>query len=176
MGNVNWKTDEYQKSGFDPIPKGRYLCLVDNSSMEDTKNKTGKYLEFTFTVMRGTEGEKYKNRKLWARLNVHNPSAEAQRIGREQFNALADACGRPNPGDSSELHNKLVVLIVDIEDGQQGPQNRVTGYLKPSDSDRNVSRPSARPQESTGASQQQQGSEQKKPAGKFDDMDDDIPF
>jgi hypothetical protein len=169
-GNVDWNTGEYEaRAGFETLPKGRYLAVVDNTKMTPTKDRSGKYIEVDFVVVRP---ESAKNRKLWARLNVHNASAEAQRIGREQFNALALACGVDAPKDSSQLHNKVVVLIVDIEpaNGQYKEKNIVTGYLKPSENDSKVERPKREERPA------QRPAPEKKPAGKFDDMEDDFPF
>ena len=171
MPTVDWDQDAQGASSgtFEPIPAGRYLCLIKQTDQKDTRNKTGKYVEVEFEVMKGN----FQRRKLWARLNVHNQSAEAQRIGREQFNALKLAAGKERVEATEELHGKLVVCIVAIEDGNRGPQNQVTGFLQATAQDsKNVS--SSAPPARTRPAATSAGSA--KPAGKLEDIDDDIPF
>jgi len=131
MAKVDWNAGEYEaRSGFEVLPKGRYLAVVDYSELKPTKRKDGKFFEFEFVVLKP---DQFKNRRLWARFNVHNPSEQAQRIGREQFNALCEACGLTKEAvdDTAKLNDKIVTLIVDIDKtGPSGDVNRVTGFLK----------------------------------------------
>ena len=46
--------------------------------MKPTKTGNGQYLQLAFEII---EGE-YKNRKVWARLNLENANADAVRIAR----------------------------------------------------------------------------------------------
>lgn len=138
MAKVDWNQNEYESGrSFETLPRGRYLALVGDSESKPTKKKDGSYFEFEFDVIKP---EQYKNRKLWARLNVSNPSKEAERIGREQFNALVAACGleKGKVSDTTMLHNKILVLIVDVQPSnvQGRPDvNVVTGFLKASETD-----------------------------------------
>lgn len=130
MAKVDWNASEYKGDRFAALPKGRYLSTISDTEQKPTRDKQGSYFEIEFDVLRP---EQFKNRKLWARLNVHNRSEVAQRIGREQWSALCVACGleAAQVTDTSKLHGKLVLLITEIEDGPNGPTNRVTGFLKP---------------------------------------------
>ena len=136
MAKVNWNQGEYNASGDFPIvPKGRYLAIVHTSQEKLTRNKQGSYFEFEFNVVRPDE---FKGRKLWSRLNINNPSDTAQRIGREQFNALCLAAGVEKVDDTARLHGKPIVLIVNIEkttDGTDREVNTIAGYQKPTGND-----------------------------------------
>ena len=77
-------------SDFDPIPAGKYTAIITGSEMKDTKSGNGSYLELTFQVI---EGE-YKNRLLWARLNVDNPNELTVKIARAQLAAIPSPIGR----------------------------------------------------------------------------------
>lgn len=167
-GRPDWNPDEYEaRSGFDAIPKGRYLTIVDDIEEKPTKDKTGKYLEVTLTVMKGD----FKNRKVWARLNVHNRSPEAQRIGREQYNAFCLANGVANNEPYAKHQSKMLVAIVDVEDGPRGPANRVTGFLKPAEGESVPPRSGSRPPAP------QERSAPRKPAPTGNKIEeDDIPF
>ena len=63
---------------FDPIPAGKYVAVITASEVKPNKAGTGSYLQFTFQVI---EGE-FKNRILWARLNLDNPNETAVKIAR----------------------------------------------------------------------------------------------
>ena len=87
MANLNgFNANEVEPTtDFDPIPAGKYLAVITESESKPNKAGTGSYLQLTFQVI---EGE-YKNRFLWARLNLDNPNQTAVKIAL----ALADAFG-----------------------------------------------------------------------------------
>ena len=95
-------------SGFDPLPEGKYAAAITDSEKKPTKSGTGSYLQLTFTVI---EGE-YKNRVIWARLNLENPNATATKIARAELSAICRAVGVMQPRDSVELHNIPLVITV----------------------------------------------------------------
>lgn len=102
---------------FDPIPKARYLATITESSEEDTKDRTGKYIKFTFTVQ---EGE-YKGRSVWSRLNLKNANQTAVKIAESELSAICRAVGVLKPQDSTELHNIPLVIDVDVEKRSDDP-------------------------------------------------------
>ena len=75
MANLNGfnAADVEPAVGFDPIPAGRYLAIITDTTLRPTKTGGGNYLELTFQVI---EGE-YKERLIWSRLYLDNPSAVA---------------------------------------------------------------------------------------------------
>ena len=86
---------------FEPLPAGKYLVVITESEMKPTKAGDGEYLELVFEVV---EGE-YKNRKLWARLNLNNSSQKAVEIAKGKLSAVCRAVGVMTPNESAELHN-----------------------------------------------------------------------
>lgn len=54
---------EKQENDFKPLPKGRYVCVLDNCLIEQTKSGTN-YLAMNFTVVKG----QFANRKLWHKV------------------------------------------------------------------------------------------------------------
>ena len=114
-------------TAFDPIPAGKYLAVITDSEMKPTKSGTGSYLQLTFTIL---EGE-YKNRVLWARLNLDNPNATAVKIARSELSAICHAVGVMQPKDSVELHNlPLVVSVRQKTDADGEVRNEIRGYSK----------------------------------------------
>lgn len=110
MANLgNFNAHEVEPAvGFEPIPAGKYLAAITESGMKPTKSGVGSFLELTFQIL---EGE-YKERALWTRLNLDNPSATAVKIARAELSAICRAVGVMAPKDSVELHNLPLILTV----------------------------------------------------------------
>lgn len=113
---------------FDPIPAGKYLAVITASEMKPTKNGSGRYLELIFQVIEGP----YKNRLLWSRLNLDNPSDQAVQIARGELSAICRAVGVMQPKDSVELHNLPLVVTVKCKNREDTGDivNEIKGYAK----------------------------------------------
>ena len=123
--------------GFTPIPAGDYPAVVIDSKMKPTKAGTGQYLELQLQILNG----KFQNRRLFDRLNLQNPNAQAVQIAKGTLSAICRAINVLTPNDSSELHNKPLTISVKVKNDNQGnPQNEISGY-KP----RQTSAPSQQP-------------------------------
>lgn len=128
MANLNgFNANEVEPScTFDPVPAGKYLAAITESEMKPTKTGTGSYLQLTFTIL---EGE-YKNRILWARLNLHNPNATAVKMARSELSAICRAIGVMQPRDSVDLHNIPLLIIVKVKKREDNEEltNEIKGY------------------------------------------------
>ena len=113
---------------FDPIPAGRYLAIISESEMKDTKAGTGRYLQLTFTII---EGE-HRNRVLWARLNLENANATAVKIARGELSAICHGVGVLQPRDSVELHNLPLTITIKCKKREDTGEivNEIKGYAK----------------------------------------------
>lgn len=112
--------------GFDPIPAGKYLCVITDSEEKPNAKGTGTYINFTLEVI---EGE-HKGRKLWERLNLKNPSEEAVKIARAVLSSMCRAVGVMSPRDSVDLHNLPMLVKVGMEKRADTGEitNRIRGY------------------------------------------------
>lgn len=111
----------------DPIPAGMYEAVIIDSEWKATKAGTGKYLNLTFEI--AEHHHPYGRRKVWARLNLENRSDEAVGIARAQLSAICRAVNVLTPKDSSELHNRpLLVKVVLKPDDSGGLQNEIKGF------------------------------------------------
>ncbi len=130
MANLNgFNANEVDPAtNFDPIPAGKYLAAITESEMKATKAGTGEYLQLTFQII---EGE-FKNRLLWARLNLNNSNATTVKIARAELSAICHAVGVLAPKDSVELHNLPLVITVKLKkrDDTGEMTNEVKGYAK----------------------------------------------
>lgn len=112
---------------FEPLPAGKYVAVITKSEMKPTKSGKGSYLELTFQVLEGA----HKGRQLWARLNLENPTALAEKIAQAELSSVCRAVGVLQPKDSSDLHDIPLVISVRQKAGQDGEvRNEVRGYAK----------------------------------------------
>jgi hypothetical protein len=113
---------------FEPIPAGKYLAAIIDSEMKPTKSGDGRYLQLTFQILEGP----YKNRFVWARLNLHNANETAVKIARAELSAICRAVGVLTSNDSVDLHNLPLVIHVKCkkrdDTGEIG--NEIKGYAK----------------------------------------------
>ena len=111
---------------FEAIPAGKYVAIIADSEMKQTKAGTGSYLELTFQIVDG----EYKGRNLWARLNLDNPNAVAVKIAQGELSAICRAIGVMAPNDSCELHNLPLVIVVKLKKREDTGEltNEIRGY------------------------------------------------
>lgn len=127
MGNLpnGFDANDYQDSQFDLLPAGEYLVAIVDSFRKRTKRGDGQMLVLEMEVLRG----QYQGRKLWDRLNIENPSQDAQKIALGTLSSICRSVGVMNPTDSLDLHEKPLVAVVGIrQDSQYGDQNVVKRY------------------------------------------------
>jgi hypothetical protein len=113
---------------FEPIPAGKYLAMIVGSETKPTKSGNGSYLQLTFQILDGP----YKNRLLWARLNLVNTNSTAVQMAQAELSAICRAVGVMAPNDSVELHNLPLLITVQCKKrGDTGEiQNEIKGYAK----------------------------------------------
>ena len=110
------------------IPAGKYLAMITASEMKPNKASNGRFLELAFTII---EGE-FKNRQVWARLNLENPSSIAMKIAQADLSALCRAVGVMTPNDSVDLHNLPLLIHVKCKKRKDTDEinNEIAGYEK----------------------------------------------
>jgi hypothetical protein len=117
-----------RENSFELMPAGFYTAQITESEIVDLKSGLGQALKLTFEVLQ----DGYRNRKVWARLNVrHTGSPAAEQIAQEQLRELCEAIGVVRMSDTTELHNKPVSIRVKIREdksGQYEAQNEVVGF------------------------------------------------
>jgi len=127
MATLNFNANEVEPSRtLDPIPAGKYIAVITDSEMKETRAGTGRYLQLEFEI---TDGE-FAGRKLWSRLNIENQNAEAVRMARADLSAICRAVNVLTPNDSADLHNlPLVIKVHCRKDKNTGEiTNDIRGY------------------------------------------------
>lgn len=113
------------QSSFDPIPAGEYTAMITDSEMKPTKNNNGEYLQLVFDICDGD----YEGRKIFARLNLNNPNTTAVEIAQRELSAICHAVDVLTPEDSSDLHDKPMLIKVKIRQSPgYDPQNEISAY------------------------------------------------
>ena len=127
MATLNFNANEVEPSkAFDPIPAGKYIAVITDSEMKETRAGTGRYLQLEFEI---TDGE-FAGRKLWSRLNIENQNAEAVRMARADLSAICRAVNVLTPSDSIDLHNLPMVIKVHCRKDKNTGEitNDIRGY------------------------------------------------
>jgi hypothetical protein len=110
---------------FEHVPAGRYNAEITDSEMRDNSKGTGEYLKLEFTILDGP----CAGRKLWAQLNLNNPSTQAVEIAQRELSAICHAVGKLRVQDSVQLHNIPLEINVKVKTNPEyGPQNIIRGY------------------------------------------------
>ena len=97
--------------GFEPIPAGKYLALIVDSTTKQTKNGAGEYLQLEFEIVDGP----YKGRKVWERLTLRHPNETTVKIAKANLSAICRAVGVMKPNDSVELHGIPLTVVVGLK-------------------------------------------------------------
>ena len=111
-------------TAFDAIPAGKYPAVITASEMKPTKSGTGRYLELNFQIIDG----QYKNRRLWARLNLENANVTAVQIAKAELSAICRAVGVLAPSDSTELHN--LPLVIDVRCKKRADTGEISNEIR----------------------------------------------
>lgn len=111
---------------FEVIPADKYVVQIVASDLKPTSSGTGQYIWLELEIL---EGE-YKGRKLWDRLNIINPNAQAVEIAQRSLSALCHACDVMAFSDTEELHWNPVVATVRVRPpkGEYAASNEIRGY------------------------------------------------
>jgi hypothetical protein len=129
MAQLNFDASTVQStSTFEALPAGDYPAIITGSEMKTTKAGDGTYLALTIEF----QGNGATGRKLWHNLNIQNKNPQAVEISQKHLKEICDAVGLAGVGDSSELHNKpLVVKLGAKMDSYSGEmRNEAKGFKK----------------------------------------------
>lgn len=125
------RLDGFNAGAIDPakprttLPAGEYKCVITGSGEQPTKAMTGTMLKLQMQVIEGP----HQGAMVFDQLNINNPSQTAMEIAQRTLSAICRAVGVMMPQDSSDLHNKPLVVTVAVETSQTyGSRNKVTGY------------------------------------------------
>lgn len=110
----------------DPIPAGNYAAMITESEIKPLKSGNGTAVRLTFQVLDG----EFKNRKVWANLNIQHTNAQAQAIAQQQLSAICHAVNVLKISNPAALHNKPMTIKVKVRPAHDGydASNDISGY------------------------------------------------
>lgn len=129
MASLSFNANDIKPTAsFDPIPAGKYLAAIVESTTKPTKNGAGEYLEIVLEVLEGP----YKGRRLWERLTLKHPNDVVVRIASANLSAICHAVAVMTLRDSHELHDIPMTITVALRKREDNGEmvNVVKGYGK----------------------------------------------
>jgi hypothetical protein len=111
---------------FDLIPSGWQPMHAIETDVGPTKDGNGQVLVVTWEILEGP----FAKRRIWSRINIANPSAQAQEIGQRDLGSICKALGLGPISDSKEIEFKPLQGRVGVEPGQNGyeAKNKVSAF------------------------------------------------
>ena len=110
---------------FEPLPAGWYTAVVNGAEIKVTKAGTGKYIAVRYDIT----GPTHQGRVVFGNLNIKNPNATAEKIGREQLGEIMRAIGLATVQDTDQLIGGQLMIKLDIRESEQyGASNDVKGF------------------------------------------------
>ncbi len=100
-----------ERADFSPVPPGDYMCVISNSSEQNTKG--GKAFKFELDIVSG----EYQGRKLFEFLNLVHTNELTVKIAQQSLAEMCKAVNMVNIQDTSQLHGKRLIARVAIEEG-----------------------------------------------------------
>jgi len=117
--------NDHPGGGFDPLPVAWYPVEIENAELAPTKKRDGTKLEVEMIVLTGI----HMGRKLWARINIVNPSEKATVIGLQELAMLGKALGLSKVTGTDQLIGQRLQVKVKInQDKGFDPSNEITNY------------------------------------------------
>jgi hypothetical protein len=110
---------------YDLLPPGWYNATIASAEVAKTKAGSGEYIKLRYDIT----GPTHQGRAVFGNLNIRNPSAEAERIGRQQLGELMRAIGLARVTDTDQLVGGALSIKVAVRKSDQyGDQNDVRGF------------------------------------------------
>lgn len=112
-------------NSYEPLPAGWYTATITGAELKATKAGTGQYIAIKYDII----GPTHQGRIVFGNLNIRNPNATAEEIGRQQLGEVMRAIGLAKVQDTDELIGGQLSIKVSIRNSDQyGDQNEVKGF------------------------------------------------
>lgn len=111
---------------YDPVPPGWYTARIHSAEVKDTKAGNGQYIKIRYDIV----GPSHQGRVIFGNLNIRNPNAKAEQIGRQQLGEMMRAIGLAEIQDTDQLIGGTCEIKLDIQaaDGDYAARNEVRGW------------------------------------------------
>lgn len=108
------------KGDYRPVPPGEYKVQITSSEFCQTSTGNGHQLKLELEILEGDQ----VGRRLYDRLNLDNPNAQAVEIAQRTLSAICHAVGKLSVQDSEELHMLPMIAVVVVKPERTGRDGR----------------------------------------------------
>ncbi|NBW75520.1 MAG: DUF669 domain-containing protein [Sphingomonadaceae bacterium] len=108
------------KGDYRPLPPGEYKVQITSSEFCQTSTGNGHQLKLEMEILEGDQA----GRRLYDRLNLDNPNAQAVEIAQRTLSAICHAVGKLSVQDSEELHMLPMIAVVIVKPERTGKDGR----------------------------------------------------
>jgi hypothetical protein len=113
------------EKSYEPLPAGWYTASITAAELKNTKAGTGQYIAIRYDII----GPTHQGRIVFGNLNIRNPNATAEGIGRQQLGEIMRAIGIAKVQDTDELIGGQLSIKIAIKVSEHyGDQNEVKGF------------------------------------------------
>jgi hypothetical protein len=123
--------EDAEDMAFNTLSAGWYNAEIVKSSINDTKNKDGKYISFQFKILDDDNGEKSEGRFVFTNLNIVNKNEMAVKLAYSDLKKICAACNfQGELEDTTDLHNipMMIKLSVKPETTVWPAKNEIKDY------------------------------------------------
>lgn len=106
----SFNTADVGDDEFEVVQPGEYEAMIIESEMKATKSGDGAYVQLKVQLKNG--------RILFERLNIQNKNEKAVEIAYRTLKKICEAVGKTSIKDTTELHNKKMLVVVEVEKGK----------------------------------------------------------
>ena len=113
-------------SDFAPIPEGWYKATIKDVQIKDTKDGTGKIMNFRFDIVGPTNA----GRVVFNGLNIRNKNPKTEEYALQDLKQIRQALGLGQIKDTNDMIGKNLEIKVAIKEaeGQYEAKNITKGY------------------------------------------------
>lgn len=122
---MQFDAEEHKDTGFEALPKGNYVVMIDKAETKYTKNGKGEMLVLEVIVHDGP----YRGKRLWDRFTIsHTESDAAVKIGLGKLSACSRSVGMPRWRNERELVGRVGEVTVGV-DKEDATRNEIKGWV-----------------------------------------------
>ena len=111
---------------YELLPDGWYDARITEAQLGATKAGTGEKISMRYDIL----GPTHQGRVVYGNLNIRNPSAVAERIGREQLHDIMLAIGLASIEDTDQLVGGTCQIKIKTRPAKDGydARNEIAGW------------------------------------------------
>lgn len=97
-------------NNYEPLPAGWYTANITQAELKSTTAGDGQYIKLRYDIT----GPSHQGRVVFGNLNIKNPSAKAEEIGRQQLGEIMRAIGLAKVQDTDQLIGASLQIKLEI--------------------------------------------------------------